>query len=999
MLASVFAYRKDGGSCHDLLDLVRRMMDAPYLLKLLGGLGLEGLGNRSGRVTQRRQLALLALLAGHDAPLTRDKLIGFLWPETPADRARHQLSDSVYIIRKELGEEAIVTIGDHLRLNPVIVASDLAGFRSALANEFYDDALASYGGPFLDGFFPDDSESFERWMADKREALKRQAARAAWELVERAQTTGDTHEAIRWAHRALEIVPEDERGICRLIRLQAGRGDRAGALRTFEAFATRLEAEMDIEPSEETQKLIASIREQRDADHERVVERPPTEPDRPVSTVETPARRSIQRATTRPEGQEALRWRRGIGVAVGLAAVAVLATWLVAPKSEGDPSSSATASVAVLPFEVRGEDLGVWREGMVDLVSTNIDVFPELRAVPSRTVLARWREAGANGPVDLTGALDVARRTHAHYAVIGSVIGTREGLRIRGELFDLQTGAKVGEAVTEGPPDSIFAIVDRLSVALMDPLLSSSYSGRWPRLASFTTSSPTALKAFLEGETLLRTGQYQPAIEAYKRAIEADSTFALAYYRLSESYTWTTSGEESREPARLAAHYADRLPEREARLVRAWNLTMEGSPRAWISTLREVVREHPDDPHVWYWLGETYYHSGSEMLVRPWEFVDAFERSAALDPAFAPAYEHLIDAAFQRVPDSARVATLIGQRDLVGDGETLDFTRASFQLAFGSALTSRHIHGLLQGFSSFQLRAMATHDLAHPRFLHLREAVLRTALERPTPSWERAIKAWLFWTLVARGHLEAAIHLTDDAVLAADRPTMLYNAHTFGYPIPEQVLARALTNAPTKADDRGAAPAIDWTSSTPSVFELGAYAIEHGNGSQLSEAKRRLRALIPTVESENATDTLRLQGLIEALDGYAAWQRGDYDRALTLLRSAQVSTIGGRALVRSVMFERNQIVRAWLGKLLLEMDRPGEALAYYESLGPGWPIGQDPMIYFHLGAIRDRLGDPDGAAEAYELAAVAWQDPDPELKPLAQTARREAKRLSELSRK
>lgn len=976
------------------------MTDPPYRLKLLGGLGLEGQRKLPGRVTQRRQLALLALLAAHDSPPSRDKLIGFLWPETPADRARHQLSDSVYVIRKELSEEAIVASGDSLRLNAAIVASDLADFRSALANESYEDALASYGGPFLDGFFPDDSESFERWMADKREALKRQAARAAWKLVEHTETTGEIHEAIRWARRALQVVPEDEQGVRQLIRLQVSRGDRAGAVRTFEEFATRLDAEMDIEPSEETQKLIASIREQRDADHERYLEGPAIEPDTSVATVETPAHRSIQHRKPQPEGQEARRWRRGIGVAVGLAAVAVLATWLIAPKSEGDPPSSTPASVAVLPFEVRGEDLEVWREGMIDLVSTNIDIFPKLRAVASRTVLARWREAGANGPADLTGALDVARRTHAHYAVIGSVIGTREGLRIRGELFDLQTGAKVGEAATEGPPDSIFAIVDRLSVALMDPLLSSSYSDRrWPRLASFTTSSPTALKAFLEGETLLRTGQYQPAIVAYKRAIEADSTFALAYYRLSESYTWTTSGEESREPGRLAAHYAGRLPEREARLVRAWNLALEGLPRDWHETLREAVREDPDDPHAWYWLGESYYHGGGEMLVQPWEFVDAFEHAIELDPFFAPAYEHLIDAAFQRSPDSSRVATLIERRDLIGEGETLEFKKASFRLAFGGPHTGRQIQALLRGFSSFQLRAMATHDLANPRFLHLRETVLRTALQRPTPSWERALKAWLFWTLIARGHIAAAIDLTDDPGLAADRPTMLYNARTFGYPIPEQVLARALTDAPTKLDDGAAAPAIDWMSSTPALFERGAYAIEHGNGSQLSDAKRRLRALIPTVEPENATDTLRLKGLIEALDGYAAWQLGDYNRALTLLRNAQVATIGGRALVRSALFERNQIVRAWLGKLLLEMDRPREALAYYESLGPGWPIGQDPMIYFHLGAIRDRLGDPDGAAEAYELAAVAWQDPDPELKPLAQTARRETKRLSELSRK
>lgn len=103
-------------------------------------------------------------------------------------------------------------------------------------------------------------------------------------------------------------------------------------------------------------------------------------------------------------------------------------------------------------------------------------------------------------------------------------------------------------------------------------------------------------------------------------------------------------------------------------------------------------------------------------------------------------------------------------------------------------------------------------------------------------------------------------------------------------------------------------------------------------------------------------------------------------------------------MARSITSERNQIIRAWLGELLLEMGRPREALLYYESLGPGWPISQDPIIYFHLGRIRDQLGDREGALQSYELATLAWRDADPRLQPMVQQARQAAARLRGLGR-
>jgi len=71
-------------------------------LRTFGGLSLfRGSENLTGAVTQRRRLAILALLAvGRDVGVSRDKLLSYLWPESDQERARHVLNQLLYAQRR-----------------------------------------------------------------------------------------------------------------------------------------------------------------------------------------------------------------------------------------------------------------------------------------------------------------------------------------------------------------------------------------------------------------------------------------------------------------------------------------------------------------------------------------------------------------------------------------------------------------------------------------------------------------------------------------------------------------------------------------------------------------------------------------------------------------------------------------------------------------------------------------------------------------------------------
>jgi DNA-binding SARP family transcriptional activator len=208
-------------------------------LRLFGGVSLEGEhGPIAGRGAQRRRLALLAILATVRRGISRDKLIGYLWEEADTERARRVLSEAIYVIRKSLGEDAIIASGDEVRLNPQVVSSDVAEFSDALDASELERAVELYNGPFLDGFFLADALEFDQWAERERQRLAHVYADALQSLADRADAAGDRRSAVRWWRKLTE---HDRYGAARIIGLMRaldGAGDRAAALQEARAYAS-----------------------------------------------------------------------------------------------------------------------------------------------------------------------------------------------------------------------------------------------------------------------------------------------------------------------------------------------------------------------------------------------------------------------------------------------------------------------------------------------------------------------------------------------------------------------------------------------------------------------------------------------------------------------------------------------------------------------------------------------------------------------------------------
>jgi DNA-binding SARP family transcriptional activator len=215
----------------------------------------------TGPASQRRRLALLALLAAAGKRgLSRDKLLGYLWPESEPESARHALHQSLHALRRSLETDALFLGTASLQLNPEMISTDVAEFEDALERNTYERAVSLYGGPFLDGFYLEGVVEFERWVDAERARRAREYVAALDALVAGATARKDYVAAARWGRRLAVAEPLNSRAAIGLIEALVSAGDRAGALQFATVHEALVRDELDSPPDPAITEWITRLR-------------------------------------------------------------------------------------------------------------------------------------------------------------------------------------------------------------------------------------------------------------------------------------------------------------------------------------------------------------------------------------------------------------------------------------------------------------------------------------------------------------------------------------------------------------------------------------------------------------------------------------------------------------------------------------------------------------------------------------------------------------------
>ena len=349
----------------------------------------------------------------------------------------------------------------------------------------------------------------------------------------------------------------------------------------------------------------------------------------------------------------ALRKHKGRKRFVVAASILIAAVVIAAIYFGSRPTTLNPNYVVILPFSVRNAD-PTMREGMVTILSGGINGNGWIRIVPPSRYLRTWKEE----PDELTAA-KLGKRMGAALAVFGTVVGAgRDSIAVTLSLLDVARGQPLGVriAATGASQD-----LPRLGSQLVGGLLKE--LNKWKPVGSFRTTwleetSPSALQAFLVAEQYYRRSAWDSATAYYERAIEADSSFALAYRHAGLVVGWrrSTNDSISRAYLRAAGRFNHGLPPRDSLLISADSLRSTltafetdtgyfGSVRRLFQTLRVARDSFPTDPEVWYALGDAYWHygDGPALSVAEDTIRAAFDHSIMLDSGFTPAYIHAIE--------------------------------------------------------------------------------------------------------------------------------------------------------------------------------------------------------------------------------------------------------------------------------------------------------------------------------------------------------------------
>jgi len=687
-----------------------------FRLHTLGGAFLarasgEALG---GAAAQRRTVALLALLAAAgDAGLSRDKIVGVLWPDTDTERARHSLTQALYAARRALQAEDLFLVGADIRLNRDRLTSDVGDFDALIAAGELERAVSLYRGPFLDGFFVSGASEFERWSSAQRERLEGALADALRRLAARAQESHDYRAEAEWRRRLAGLLPLDSGVAMQLMTALANAGDRAGAVQHAQVHAALLREEMDLDPDPAVEALASKLKDPGAAvpiaAPAPVVERL-MQPR--IATSAGPPRASVGVWTRAPRRHRWLGASLLAAVAIGLVGAGVLIERARRP-SVVLRDLAPRQRVVVAPFRVVGAAAGLdyLRDGIVELLSTRLADDTAARSVDAGGVLTAWHATGladaATVPRDTV--VDLAKRLGAERVVIGSVVGSAMRLAITAAVYAVPSGAARGEATVSGPVDSLTTLIDRLAARLLV-----ADAGEDERLATYTSESLPALRAFLSGQAAFRRNDFESALRQYDLALRRDSSFALA--ALYRALAADALNDEPQLSVAIAVAWDARpaLNDRDRSVLAAFagsRYPVPPSASDLVTAWQRVVDLAPTSAEAWSLLGARLLHDGAAAgLASPLRrAANAYERALAMNPGYVPAWKALVQLGALS-PDSpsdvlASADSTPAQRE-AASGLT-PFVRWRSTITSNDTLALRQFRDTLSSLRPLTLRAIA----------------------------------------------------------------------------------------------------------------------------------------------------------------------------------------------------------------------------------------------------------------------------------------------------
>jgi len=250
-------------------------------------------------------------------------------------------------------------------------------------------------------------------------------------------------------------------------------------------------------------------------------------------------------------------WNRYVVIAAAVILVAVAGYWLVtryAPLGSGVPESK-RKMLAVLPFENLGspED-EYFADGITDEITGKLATIRELGVI-SRTSTMQYKKTTKN-------LRQIAKELGVDYILEGSIRwdkGTDTNkVRILPQLIRVSDDTHLWAETYQRPMTDIFSLQADIATRIVEAMNVTLLGSERAALESMPTRNMDAYQAYLRGMNHRQGPDFASrenslsALRMFQRAVELDSTFALAYAQLAYVHAGMYHYGHDPTPERLA---------------------------------------------------------------------------------------------------------------------------------------------------------------------------------------------------------------------------------------------------------------------------------------------------------------------------------------------------------------------------------------------------------------------------------------------------------------
>ena len=538
-------------------------------------------------VTGAKTQGMIAYLAlNMEMPPSRDRLMSLFWGDRFTDQARQSLRQAIAKLKRQFGdihEDAILADLDRVGLNPERFRVDAEEF-AELAQEESQDAVQKavnmLSGAFLEGFYGQQSE-FENWLASERQRLATLSMQVMERAAEQAMMSGDPNTAIMHARRLVGIDPLRDASQSVLIRILAQQGERSAAVQQFQAYETMLKKELGVGVGSDLQRLMQEVRSE--------------------------------------------------GSFFDLPAEEITPTQKTAPEKPG--LVSGRTSIAVVPFTSITHDAEhtIFAESLTEDLTTNLSRFSWLSVKAS---------VESTGNRLTSGQMNVlAQDLQLDYVLHGSIRCSGNRVRLTVQIAEPKSGRFVWVTRYDRETEDLFDLQDDLADTIIGSVEAElqRLAGRGSREIDFERMS--AWDCYHRGLAI----QYEFDAKTnelaevhFRRSIELDPNFGLAYARLSYAIVISTIYFEAPDVDKLLdealelAKTASRLDPDDAvvRFALGRVYLAQGEYERSISDLQAAIDLNPGLAQAHCGLGDSKAYSGQLD-----EAISCFEEAVRISPA------------------------------------------------------------------------------------------------------------------------------------------------------------------------------------------------------------------------------------------------------------------------------------------------------------------------------------------------------------------------------